>query len=319
MAKKDYTLLYVAGAAGLAYLILKKPAAPAPATQPMTSTSQGNLLTQAASLVKSIFVKQQPPVANQDASQIIATQQPSSPQVLPIATDPTTAQLIALDQESIAGFPDGSNAYVVPMIPAGSGFQEIPGTALATICGLGCAACMPPSPILSGVKKFDWTSLIVPGVVIAGGYLLAKNIGLFGGAAASNNTAIAAQTAASNQQSLQQSISQGSPKTLTDAQYNSLATDIFNQGLSMVGQPSSRAQDQIALDFMTCQTTSDVYALKVAFGVKQAGDSFWSTCTWLNFNCTSYDLDSFVKASIDAAHLSQINNYFIGKGINYQI
>lgn len=318
MAKKSSTntVLLVAGAAGLAYLILHKPSAPASSIA-VSPGQPANLLTQAGSLIKNLFQKQLPPAYNSDASQM-----PTSPQILPVSGDPTTSQLIALDQESIAGVPIDQGIQEESAL---SGFMEVPGTGLAVICGIGCACAGMFDPEtssgsnrISGIKKFDWTSLIVPGVVIAGGYLLLKNLGLTGGANAGNNSAIDAQTKAANQQALNSSLASGSPKTMTDSQYNSLATDIWNQVLSFTGSVSASSQSNILKDLQQCRTTSDIYALKVFFGTKQASGSFWSTCTWLNFNCQSFDLDSAVKSALSPDNLNTINQYFSGAGINYQ-
>lgn len=303
MAKKiGNGLLLAAGAAGVAYLIFhKKPPTPvsySPVSQPAIPASS-SLLADAGSFLKNLLQKPAPVSPDLNYSAPVGVDNPV-PAVIDPALQYPTAPLTA------------------PPVQM-AGFEEIPGTALAVICG--ACACAAPLPMLGkiGAAKFDWTKLIVPGVVLAGGYLLLKNLGVLDGQSSVNNADISARTGAANKNSLADALNQGSQKTMTDAQYQSLANDIYGQGLSFLGPISTRAMDQIVLDYQQCQTLADVLSLKIAFGVKGLPTSFWSSCTWLNINCTAMDLDTFVKLNLDADHIQQINNYFAGRGVNYKL
>lgn len=303
MAKKNLTLVYVAGAAGLAYMILRKPAPALPAYQQQPAqASPLALLSQGVTAISNLFKTPAPALLPEN---VVDNPNQTSVYEPPTYVPPVTAPAAPI--------------YVAPLElsqAAMSGFYEVPGTALAVIGA--CASCFMKPTLGIGKTGFDWTKLIVPGVVIAGGYLLVKNLGLLDGASATNNSAIASQTANANQSALQQATAQGSSTTMSTAQYNSLATDIFNQGQSFTGIVSSRAMDQIALDIQQCKTIADLLSLKIAFGVKQLPASFWSSCQWLNINCTAMDLDAFIKLNLDAGHLAQINSYLQGQGISYQ-
>lgn len=308
MPKKDNTILYVAGAAGLAYLILRKPVQTIPpAGLPAAAAPAPNLISQGISAITSLFKQSQSaiqPAEFSNAGDLMPVDQ--RPTAKPISINPITP----LQNQMLAINPGSNFVSGIPF--------DVPGTGLMA---MGCAALagglLGPGAI--GKTGFDWTKLIVPGVVIAGGYLLAKNLGLLNGASATNNTAISQQTAQANNAALNSALNQGYSKTLSDAQYNSIATDIFNQGQSFTGSISSRAMDQIVRDFMQMHNIADVLALKIAFGVKELPLSFWSSCQWLNINCTAMDLDTFTKLNLDADHIAQINNYFNGLQIAYQL
>lgn len=307
MPKTDNTILYVAGAAGLAYLILRKPVQTIPpAGLPAAAAPAPNLISQGLSAITSLFKKSQPGVLPAEFS--------NAGDLMPVDTRPTGKPMIdaitPLQNQMLAINPGSNFVAGIPF--------DVPGTGLMA---MGCAALagglLGPGAI--GKTNFDWTKLIVPGVVIAGGYLLAKNLGLLNGASSTNNAAISQQTAQANSSALNTVLNQGYSKTLSDAQYNSIATDIFNQGQSFTGAISSRAMDQIVRDFMQMHNIADVYALKIAFGVKELPLSFWSSCQWLNINCTAMDLDTFTKLTLDGDHIAQINNYFNGLQIAYQL
>lgn len=152
---------------------------------------------------------------------------------------------------------------------------------------------------------------ILPVGIILGGYLLLKNLGLFGSANnASNNTSIDNATTTANQASLDQANSQGITQTLSNGQLSSLATDIYNQAIA-------NGQDQIVADISQLKNIADLYALKVAYGTKQLAASAFSTCALFGFDCQSMDLDTTINQTLDAAHLQAANAYLSSVGINY--
>jgi hypothetical protein len=165
---------------------------------------------------------------------------------------------------------------------------------------------------------FKWESLVVPVVVLGGGYLVLSKLGLFGSSdLASNNSAQAQQSSAANQQALNQAQAAGINPTLTQANAAALANDIFLQATSSAGTVSQAAQNQIASDIVNgVQNMADWYVLKNAFGFRKAG-TYWSTCNFLGFNCPEYDLDAIIKASCGPDTISDIGNYLSSRGIQY--
>ena len=154
---------------------------------------------------------------------------------------------------------------------------------------------------------------ILPAGLLLGGYLIAKNFGLFGSADNSgNNSSIDSSTTNANAASLAQVNAAGVNQTLSQSQINSLATDIYNQAIA-------NNQDQIVADISQLENIADMYALKVAYGTKQLASSAFSTCALLGFDCQSMDLDTTINQTLDAAHLQAANSYLSSVGINYVI
>lgn len=305
------TLLIVGGAGILAYLIFaKKPTTTAIAPQ-TTSVIPQNLLTQGLNLLKNIL----PPSSNSPQAQLQQASNPSS--ISPIdmsSAAPSPAENIQtispitaapIDISALQTDTSGSSLEDQTL----AGFAEIPGTALAVMCG--CAACMAPP---KAIGKFDWTELIVPAAIIGGGYFLLKKVGVFSNANSQNNSAIDAQTAAANAAAISVAKSSGINQTVSQAQLNSLAIDIYNKGVA-----SDVDQDGIVNDVIQVNTLVDLLALKQAFGTKQANAGSWlSTCSLIGLNCQAYDMDSFLKAVLDSSHINTINGYLSAQNINYQ-
>jgi len=152
---------------------------------------------------------------------------------------------------------------------------------------------------------------ILPVGLAIGGYLLLKNLGLFGSQDnASNNTSIDSSTTTANQASLAQVNSQGVNQTLSNGQLSSIATDIYNEAIA-------NGQDQIVSDISQLKNIADLYALKVAYGTKQLASSAFSTCALFGFDCQSMDLDTTINQTLDATHLQAANAYLSSAGINY--
>ena len=170
------------------------------------------------------------------------------------------------------------------------------------------------------VAGFDWEELIVPALVIGGGYLLLSNAGsLFSSNAnASNNAAIQQTTTAGNQQLVAQAQAAGAQATLSQSQVASLAADIYAQGTSSSGIVSAAAQQQIVADLAKCMSLLDYANLKTAFGTKSA-NGYFSTCNFIGINCQLYDLDSFIKACCDPTTVTAINTILATNGVNYQL
>jgi hypothetical protein len=166
----------------------------------------------------------------------------------------------------------------------------------------------------------DLSGYIIPVGIVVGGYLILKNLGLLGGGSSAqdaNASAIAKTSAASVQNSLNAAAAAGDPVTLSSAQAAGIATSIFNAGtLSPVDQ------DTIQNGLIQANSLTDLLMIKQAFGTKQASaaDSNMVTNFFNNLTgtYTTYDLDSFVRATLDVNHLATVNGYLSSQNINYQ-
>jgi CarboxypepD_reg-like domain len=181
------------------------------------------------------------------------------------------------------------------------------------------AAAVGAAALLSKKKRIgdtDYSKYIIPiGIVGAGIYILSET-GLFGNSAnAQNNNQVASGSVSSIASAISAEIAAGGFTTLTTANYQSLANDIYNNIQS--GNPN---QDQVVQDVIQSNTLLDWLYIKQAFGTKSFNTGSWlSLCAVAQVNCTTVDLDSALKATLDATHIATINNYFSSQGINYSI
>jgi hypothetical protein len=314
MAKKTNIALIAGGGLVLAYIIMQKKAATTvTAASAVPNLSPTSLISQGASFLSNLF--NPAPTAAQTAAasnpNTIQANDTPAPVISPAASL-TQLPLSApsLDITAPSAVEDSS----------GDSLTGFPAVGPGLIAALGCVgiACMPKRNSVSG---FDASSLIVPAAIIIGGYLLIKNIpGLLTSSAnSSNNSTIDSTTQAANAQLVQTAQSQGNSATLSSAQIASIASDIYNQGVSSSGVVSQAAQAAILADVSECHNLLDWANLKVAFGTKQASDSFFSSCNFLGLNCQSMDLDAFIKGAVSQTTLSQINAALAANGINYQL
>jgi hypothetical protein len=208
--------------------------------------------------------------------------------------------------DAMSGFP--FRGY--PACPAKkasiAGIPLMPGMVIA---GLGSYM------LLKKKKSMGDTTMdvLLIGGLMVGGYLIYESI--FGGTGANsgNNSAIATQTAAANQTALAASQAQIAA-TLNSAQANSLATDIYNQGLL-----ATLAGDlQIMEDLNQIQNITDLYAIKTAFGTKQGTGTMVSMCNIFGVSCQAMDLDTWLKVCLDPSSLQLINSQLADQNINYQ-
>jgi len=141
-------------------------------------------------------------------------------------------------------------------------------------------------------------------------------LGIFGNSPnAQNNDQTASGTASANSAAIQAETAAGGFTTYSAANLQSFANDIYNNLQS--GSPN---QDQVVRDVIQANTLLDWLYVKQDFGTKSFNTGSWlSLCAVAQVNCTTLDLDSALKASLDSAHINTINNYFSSQGINYFI
>lgn len=160
----------------------------------------------------------------------------------------------------------------------------------------------------------EYEKYIVPVALVVGGYLVAKKFGLFGSEANDNNNSqIDSTTAAGVNAALQAAQNAGDFATLSDSQIAGMASTIYTLGTS------DGDTDTIKYTVIQCNTLTDLLNLIKAFGTKNVATSSFSTCALLGFNCTSVNLSGFLRATLTADQMNQINGYFSSMGINYAL
>jgi hypothetical protein len=177
--------------------------------------------------------------------------------------------------------------------------------------GLIYVASKPDRKRVSGAGS-DYSKYIIPVAVVVGGYFLLKNFGLFGGTSAADQNA--AGITAASQQGVADAIStdqaSGGIATINQAQAAGIANTIFN---------SMSDQDAIVRQLIQVNTLQDLLLTIQAFGTKQAGGAACSLFGGIMSSvCGTYDLPSFVRATLDNSHLATVNNYLSAQNINYQ-
>lgn len=152
--------------------------------------------------------------------------------------------------------------------------------------------------------NYGW---VLPVVLVGGGiaalyFLFKKGIPslLESGANASNNTSVDQQ---------QQAAAAKLPvagQTISDAQITGIADSIFNGD-------NDYSNISRALAGLTNQ--ADFNRLYQIFGTKQGAASSLSTCSLLGFNCQSYDLYAWVRASLSSSEINDLNALLSANGI----
>ncbi len=176
----------------------------------------------------------------------------------------------------------------------------------------------------------DYGWILPAGLLVGAGYLIYKLFpGLLGPSAAAQNAAAAGSTVASGTSSTLQTLAAaGTTPSLTPAQAAALANDILQNGVQVQGGVnifSSNAPyvENIFKDLSQCTNDADLYLIMQNFGVREAPDSEWSVCALAGFDCSSFDLQSFVvavlnSASITGAEVSDLDALLQANGLTYQ-
>lgn len=165
------------------------------------------------------------------------------------------------------------------------------------------------------IGKFNWTDLIVPGLVIGGAIYLFNQLDLGDTGTTTNNTTVDQNTAATAAAALAAAKAAGIPQTVSDTTLNSLANTLFQQ---MVADPVD--QSAVLMNLVNVNTQTDWQRLYQLFGTRKANLATWySTCALTGYQCDSLDLVSFVKFSLDQQHRSNANSFFSEQGINASV
>lgn len=207
------------------------------------------------------------------------------------------------DMADLPGGPGGQEPYLMPGPP-----WLILGGTIAVLAALSSKG----KPKVSGPGG-EYAQYILPVGLVIGGYLVLKNFGLLGNNATSqDNAKTTAQVQATTQSSIDQATAAGGFATLSDAQVQGLADDIYTKGID-----STLDQDGIVNDVIQVNTTVDLLKLIQAFGTRNMSTG-GVLCSLFRVNCTAVDLPSFIKGLLDAAHVQKINGFLSAQQINYQ-
>jgi hypothetical protein len=160
------------------------------------------------------------------------------------------------------------------------------------------------------VGGYDW--VIPVGVIAILGYAAYKFLGPSSALAANNSANDANNKAAADAD--YNASSAVVKQSMSDSQLSSIATQISNS----FATGGTGDLDNVVYQLSLINNITDLYRLVQLFGSKSAGSGFFSTCSFLGFDCMSLDLDSFVRASLSADQLATVNRNFSGNGINYQ-
>lgn len=349
-AKKDKTALYIGAGLGLgAIYFMTKSNVAAPATQQLLTTQQmvankaassSNPLSALSSLLpslSSIFGGSSVPAPGTPGSFTpvavdtgnYQTPVVTAPDVIPsdsslnldFSPAPVSGIGARYTGKKFAGIGARYSAVKVrqPMSNLGGKIHPLKLGSVTTMIPWIGAACLGAIALGSKKKRIgdtDYSKYIIPiGVVGAGIYILSQT-GLFGNSAnAQNNSQIASGSLSSINAAIATETASGGFATLTAANCQSLANDIYNNIQS--GSPD---QDQVVRDIIQSNTLLDWLYIKQAFGTKSFNTGSWlSLCAIAQINCTTVDLDSALKAILDATHIATINNYFSSQGINYSL
>ena len=165
------------------------------------------------------------------------------------------------------------------------------------------------------VGKVEYEKYILPVGVLVGGYLVFSKLGLFSPTAGDQNaSSVADTTTAGVAASIQAAKNAGQSQTITDSQAATLANQIYNAGIS---DPVD--MDTIQTAVIQANTQLDLLKIIQAFGTKKGGGTACSIFgNLLSSVCNTYDLGSWLRATLDASHIFSVNNYLSAQGINYQ-
>ena len=210
-------------------------------------------------------------------------------------------------------------AKVKPSLALPSGIGVV--TGLGVIDPVYLLGALGAVEVMESKKSFDWTSLILPGDIIIGGYLLITNIGklLPSNASTPNNASVAANQSAVAA-TLKTTIAAGTNPTISSAQATGAANAIWATGES--ANPLSDAQMQSVMwdTINNVNNLADLLMIIQAFGTKQVSSSSpnYSFCSLLGINCPAVDLPGYLNLVLNANYLGQINSFLSSTNIAYQ-
>ena len=138
-----------------------------------------------------------------------------------------------------------------------------------------------------------------------------------GGANSQNNSSIQANSAATVANDLAASQAAGVQQSTPDSTLNGYATSIFQLIGNGGGPPvDDGTSGQVLAMIQNLKNQTDWYRLVQLFGTKQynSGGSF-SVCALTGMGCDSYDLPALLRLSLPAQGLIDLNNFFLGQGM----
>jgi hypothetical protein len=171
------------------------------------------------------------------------------------------------------------------------------------------AVSLPDKKKISGTT--DYSKYIIPVGLVVAGFLVLKSFNLFGDSAASANDASITDAAAQGvSDAIAKDQAAGGRTFLNSAQAAGIANTVFN---------SMDDQDTIVRQLIQVDTLGDLLQVIQSFGTKKAGGIACGLFGGiLSAVCGTYDLPSFVRATLDPAHLATLNGYLSSQRINYQ-
>jgi hypothetical protein len=190
-----------------------------------------------------------------------------------------------------------------------------------------CDQCSYEKPFLSLLKNevmarkkigsIDYTPFVLLGALGIGAYFLWSKL-FPGGSGAAQNEANNAAITASTQGALQSDIatlqSQGATQTISNAEASGIASQLYDLGIS--GNPVPQAnQDKMQNLIIQVNSQLDYDTIAQYFGTKNANTGF-SFSNLFGSNNTSYDLAAWLGATLDAAHLATVDQFFSAQGIS---
>lgn len=157
-------------------------------------------------------------------------------------------------------------------------------------------------------QSFDWTKLIIPGVVVVGGVVAInylKNLGS-GKSEENRKTEEDIKKQAEEQEKKQAASYPGSVYTeLANALYY-LGTDPDNEDVIDI--------------FKQLKNTTDAFKLEAAFGTRKYNTGGWlSLCAIFSVYCDRLTMSAAMRLILPAEAVTTINNYFASKQINFLI
>lgn len=157
-------------------------------------------------------------------------------------------------------------------------------------------------------QSFDWTKLIIPGVVVVGGVVAIGYLKNLGSSKSEENRKIEEDI---KKQAEEQEKKQ--PASYAASVYTELANALYYLGTD----PDS--EDVIDI-FKQMKNTTDAFKLEAAFGTRKYNTGGWLTlCAILSIYCDRLTMSAAMRLILPAEAVTTINNYFASKQINFLI
>jgi hypothetical protein len=165
--------------------------------------------------------------------------------------------------------------------------------------------------------SIDYTPFVLLGALGIAAYFLWEKLFPGGSGAqqnAQNNADITAATSSALATDIATLQSQNAVQTLSNAEASGIASQLYDLGISNTPVAQSD-QDKMVRLIIQVNTQLDYDAIAQYFLTKSANTGF-SLSNFFGSNNTSYDLSGWLSATLDAAHIATVNNYFSSQGIS---